>query len=341
MPVTAPELLPALPAAFTAQIEAAIEAGPAVDRLIASLEPSRFGNIFLVGCGGSLFTFAPLRCLLDQSPVPILTFNSDELMLRRPALLGPASLVIVSSTHGATRETAAAARMARAAGAAVIGVTQDSDSIVAAACDHVLLHQGVEAKQVVLAQLGWSLLKALGVVPDEEFRRIAAALGQSPEAFAQAHVEWDDQLTELARQLHHEPVIYVLGSGPLEGAAQTLAMCYLQEMQTLNATAISAGEFLHGPFEVITEDVPVILLKGDDATRPMAERAERFLRQYTPKLWLLDAVALQLGSVDPAARPLVADLVLGSTTLNRIAEHFASWTGRPLTDRRYMWKIEY
>ena len=102
-------------------------------------------------------------------------------MLRRPALLGPASLVIVSSTHGATRETAAAARMARAAGAAVIGVTQDSDSIVAAACDHVLLHQGVEAKQVVLAQLGWSLLNALGVVPDEEFGRVTAALAQSPD----------------------------------------------------------------------------------------------------------------------------------------------------------------
>jgi fructoselysine-6-P-deglycase FrlB-like protein len=339
--VIAPELLPALPAAFTAQIEAAIEAGPAVDKQVASLKPARFASIFLVGCGGSLFTFAPLRCLLDRSPIPVLTFNSDELMLRRPALLGPASLVIVSSTHGATRETAAAAGMARAAGATVIGVTQDSDSVVAAACDHVLLHQGVEAKQVVLAQLGWSLLKALGVISDEEFARVSAALGQSPDAFAQAHVEWDDQLTELARQLHREPVIYVLGSGPLEGAAQTLAMCYLQEMQTLNATAISAGEFLHGPFEVITEDVPVILLKGDDATRPMADRAERFLRQYTPKLWLLDAAALRLGSVDPAARPLVADLVLGSTTLNRVAEHFASWTGRPLTDRRYMWKIEY
>jgi fructoselysine-6-P-deglycase FrlB-like protein len=72
----------------------------------------------------------------------------------------------------------------------------------------------------------------------------------------------------------------------------------------------------------------------------MAGRAERFLRQYTLKLWVFGAAALQLGSVDPAARPLVADLVLGSTRLNRIAEHFASWTGRPLTDRRCMWKIE-
>jgi fructoselysine-6-P-deglycase FrlB-like protein len=65
------------------------------------------------------------------------------------------------------------------------------------------------------------------------------------------------------------------------------------------------------------------------------------LHQYTGKLWVLDAAALQLGSVDQPLRPLVGDLVLGSTVLNRIAEHFAAWTGRRLTDRRYMWKIDY
>jgi fructoselysine-6-P-deglycase FrlB-like protein len=341
MTVTAPELLAALPAEFTAQIEAAVKSGPALDAYVTSLEPARFASVFLVGCGGSLFTFAPLRCLLDRSPVPAFAFNSDELVLRRPALLGPGSLVITSSTRGATRETAAAAELARAVGATVLGVTQDPGSVVATACDHVLTHQGIEAKQVILAQLGWSLLRAFGAATASDLGQAMAALALSPQAFAQAHVEWDDRLAELARDLHHEDVIYVLGSGPLEGAAQTLAMCYLQEMQKLNATAISAGEFLHGPFEVITSEVPVILLKGDDVTRPMAERAERFLRRYTRKLWVLDADALQLTGVGATARPFVADLVLGSTILNRVAEHFASWTGRPLTDRRFMWKIEY
>jgi fructoselysine-6-P-deglycase FrlB-like protein len=87
--------------------------------------------------------------------------------------------------------------------------------------------------------------------------------------------------------------------------------------------------------------VPGRPLKSDDATRPMADCAERFLRQYTPKLWFLDAAALHLGSLDPSARLLVANLVPGNTRLNRIAEHFASWMGRPLPDGRYMWKIEY
>jgi fructoselysine-6-P-deglycase FrlB-like protein len=340
-PAPAPPLLPALPDHFVARIEAAVDAGPALDAYVAGLDPVRFANLFLVGCGGSLFSFAPLRCLLDRSGLPVLAFNSAELVLRRPALLGPGSLVIVSSTHGATRETAEAARAARAAGASVIGVTQDPESMVAAACDHVLLHQGVEAKQVVLAQLGWSLLRARRAVSGEQFGQAMTALRQSPQAFAEAHYEWDGQLAELARQLHDEPVIYVLGSGPLEGAAQTLAMCYLQEMQKLNAAAMSAGEFLHGPFEVITGEVPVIVLKGDDVTRPMAERAERFLRRYTGKLWVLDAAELTMSSVDESARPPIGDLVLGSTVLNRIAEHFAARTGRPLADRRYMWKVDY
>lgn len=340
-PVTESPLLPVLPRDFTARIAAVIDAGPDLQARLAALSPARFSSVFLVGCGGSLFTFAPLRCLLDRSPVPVYSFNSAELTLRRPTLLGPQALVIVSSTHGKTKETAEAAAFAAEVGATVIGVTQDPDSIVGKASQHVLGHQGIEAKQVVLAQVGWALLEAFGAVTAKEAARARAALAQSPQAFAEAHTEWDEQIGALADQLHAEPMIYVLGSGPLEGAAQTLAMCYLQEMQKIHAAAIGTGEFLHGPFEVTTSEVPVIVLKDAMLTRPMSERVERFLRQHTDKLWVLDALDLGLSSVDDAARPLVADLVLGSTTLNRIAEHFSARTGIPLTDRRYMWKLEY
>jgi fructoselysine-6-P-deglycase FrlB-like protein len=340
-PVTESPSLPALPRQFTAQIEAVLDAGPALETRVAGLDPTRFTTVFLVGCGGSLFTFAPLRCLLDRAPVPVFTVNPAELMLRRPALLGPGSLVIVSSTHGKTAETAEAAVFAAGLGATVVGVTQDADSVVGSASQHVFLHQGVEAKQVLLIQLGLALLRGLGAVTDASADQALAALRQSPPAFAWAHTGWDGQIAKLADQLVAEPVVYVLGSGPAEGAAQTLAMCYLQEMQKINTAAIGAGEFLHGPFEVVTDEVPVILLKDYALTRPMAERAERFLRQHTGKLWVLDAAELDLGAVDEAGRPLVADLVLGSTVLNRIAEHFAVRTGIPLTERRYMWKTEY
>jgi uncharacterized protein YcgI (DUF1989 family) len=39
-------------------------------------------------------------------------------------------------------------------------------------------------------------------------------------------------------------------------------------------------------------------------------------------------------------RPRLADLVLDSTRLNRLAEHFASWTRRRRVGASYGWKIE-
>jgi fructoselysine-6-P-deglycase FrlB-like protein len=332
-------VLAPIPADYTAKIQAAVANGAAVDDIVRSVVDVGVKNVILVGCGGSLFSFGPLLTILDRSPVPVLPYNSDELLLRRPAGLGPGSLVVASSTRGHTAETARAAAAAQLAGATVIGVTQDPNSLVAAECRHVLLHDGVEAKQVMLAQLGWSLLHALGAAPD--YGEAQKALSQTPPAFLSAVQASDPLLDRIAAALYGEPVIYVLGSGPLESAAHTLAVCYLQEMQWKHAAAVGCGEFLHGAFEIVTEDLPVILLLGEDATRPMGERVRRFLDRYTRKAHYLDAADLVLDGVQPEMRPFVGSLVMTSGLLARLAEHFESWTGHALCDRRYMWKVDY
>ena len=334
-----PQVLPAIPADYLEQIEAVAQTSAQVDDLVSSVPPAGITSVYLLGCGGSLFTFAPLRNILDRSPVPVFTFNADEFLLRHPAMLSSTSLVIVSSSNGATGETARAATAAREHGATVIGVTQDPNSVVAGECEHLLLHKGVEAKQVLLAQIGWSLLRRFEVAP--EYDAVVRALENSPQSFLSALHEWDDELEQIARALYAEPVVYVLGSGPFEGAAQTFAMCYLQEMQWKHAVAPGSGEFLHGPFEVVTSDVPAIVFKGEDPTRPMGDRVESFLRRYTDKVYVLDAATLELPGIEPEMRALVGTMVASSGVLNRLAEHFESWSGHPLKDRRYMWTVEY
>jgi fructoselysine-6-P-deglycase FrlB-like protein len=331
--------LAALPDDYVTRIQTAVDGADRVDALVRSFADAGVTNVFLVGCGGSLFSFGPLRMVLDRAPVPVFAYNSDELLLRRPAGLGTGSLVVVSSTRGETAETARAAAAARAAGATVVGVTQDPHSIVAAECQHVLLHDGIEAKQVVLAQLGWSLLRVTGAGPD--YDDAMAALQAAPKAFLASIEETDDALDAMAAALHAEPVVYVLGSGPFESAAQTLAVCYLQEMQWKHAVPVGSGEFLHGSFEVVTADLPVIVLLGEDSTRPMGERVRSFLERYTGKLHCIDAARLSLDGVDPAMRPFLGTLIVASTLLGRLAEHFESWTGHSLKDRRYMWQVDY
>lgn len=328
-----------VPDDFTARIEAALTTRPQIEALVDRAVAAGVNSIFLVGCGGSLFGFGPLRVLLDRSPVPVYTVNADELLTRRPAALGPRSFVVISSTNGSTAETARAAELAREVGATVLGVTQDPTSVVGKACPELVLHEGIEAKQVVLALIGWSLLEALGAASDHT--EAMTALHAAPGAFRSAIEEFDRDLDRIAAALHAEPVIYVLGSGALESAANTLAMCYLQEMQWKHAVPVGSGEFLHGPFEMVTEDLPVIVLTGEDPTRTMGERVISFLERYSDKVHIVDGAKLSLLGVPEAMRPFVGTLVVASTLVGRLAEHFEAWSGHSLKERRYMWKVDY
>jgi fructoselysine-6-P-deglycase FrlB-like protein len=295
--------------------------------------------IYLVGCGGSLFMFGAMRFVLERSPIPVVAMNADEFMLRGPAALGPDSVVIAASTNGGTPETARAVRFARAAGAPVLLVTKDPESLVAKEAADIVLHRSVEAKQVLQGYIAYALLKAQGV--DSGFDAAVAVFRDCGAAFESAVHELDDRLRAIAEACVDEPCVYVLGSGPLEGAAQTFAACYLQEMQLKHAVATGSGEFLHGAFEVIDGGVPVIVLLGEDATRPMGERAIRFLERYNERNHIIDGATLSLPGVPKELRATVGAFVMASAVTARLAQHFESYSGRPLTERRYMWRVEY
>ncbi|NUW31630.1 SIS domain-containing protein [Nonomuraea sp. SMC257] len=322
-----------LDAAVTPQIEAQVTAF--VDK---ALSPAT-RVIYLVGCGGSLFMFGAMRFLLERSPIPVVALNADEFMLRRPAALGPGSVVIASSTNGGTPETARAVRFAREAGAPVLLVTKDPDSLVAKEAEDVVLHRSVEAKQVLQGLIAYALLRAQGVADD--YDEALAVLRSCSEAFETSVRELDERLRDIAAACVDEPCVYVLGSGPLEGAAQTFAACYLQEMQTKHAVATGSGEFLHGAFEVVDGTVPVIVLLGEDATRPMGARAVSFLERYNQRNHVVDGASLSLPGVPARLRATVGSFVMASCVTARLAQHFEAFSGRPLSERRYMWRVEY
>ncbi len=54
--------------------------------------------------------------------------------------------------------------------------------------------------------------------------------------------------------------------------AYVLGVCVLMEMQWMHVSRFIAAEFFHGPFEIVDETVPLILLVGEDPSRPEAER---------------------------------------------------------------------
>ena len=87
-------------------------------------------------------------------------------------------------------------------------------------------------------------------------------------------------------------------------------------------------------------DTKSILFLGEDETRPIAERAERFLEQYGGPIHRIDSRDLELPGIADDQRAFVAPLVYYAMTF-RLAAHYAAVRGYTLEGRRYMWQFAY
>ena len=82
------------------------------------------------------------------------------------------------------------------------------------------------------------------------------------------------------------------------------------------------------------------MFKGEDASRPLADRVETFVRRYTDRVWVLDAAAVELPGISAQVRSLISPIVL-ATLLERLSEHLSVLRDHPLTTRRYYKRVEY
>lgn len=311
--------------------------------LAGQLVGSGLRNVFLVGCGGSLTASIAVHHLLEgRAQFPVFHLNSSEFLHRRPALLGEGSLVVVASHTGSTKETVAAADYARQAGATVAAVTRSPDSPLAAAAHTAFTyrseHTVAAPKHVLFGQLGYALLERTGVEGD--YAAVRSAYEALPGALLSAQEETEELCHSIAAALADEEVTYVLSAGPNYGAGYGFTMCYLMEMQWKHGGSYNAGEFFHGAFEVVTPEQPVLLLLGEDNTRPMAERARTFLDKYTKKAHYIDTRRLGLPGVPDELRGEITPIAL-NTIVSRLAHHYEAVRAHDLDQRRYMFQVEY
>ena len=113
------------------------------------------------------------------------------------------------------------------------------------------------------------------------------------------------------------------------------------EMQWVNSGNFHDGEFFHGPFEIVDKDVPFVLLMNDGPTRPLDARALTFLERFGAKTTLLDGKDFGIANVIPEHVVEYFNPMVLSAVLRVYAEQLAIARSHPLTQRRYMWKLEY
>lgn len=319
---------------------------PQVQNVLEALKGRTINHVYFVACGGSSAIMYPNKYILDREAKNLTSdvYSANEFIHRNPRKLNENSLVILCSMSGTTPETVAAATFARQKGALTVGYTNQPTSPLAIESEFVVKYEwGTESVAFntnlgLLYQLTFGVLNVLE--GNDKFDKVINSLTNLQAAFEKSDVQYKDQAFQFGQDYKDEKVIYTMASGANYGIAYSYAICILMEMQWIHSNAVHAGEYFHGPFEIIDKDVPFIILLGLDETRPLDERALDFSKKYGEKLVVLDAKDLDLTGVDEELKGYIAPLVLNNV-LRRYAEQLAEARNHPLSKRRYMWQVEY
>jgi fructoselysine 6-phosphate deglycase len=329
---------------FLPTLEHALSQRDAARAFVAEAVADGVDDVLFVGCGGSWASSVHAAHTLQRLGQGLTARNvrSTEVIDGFPAKVGPRTLVVASAHSGATKETIAAAGLLKASGARLVTLAHPEGSALGALADLELTYRSdhtiTSPKQTLLAHLTWSLLERTGSIDDAA--AAWATYDALPVALRTALDESDDHLARIAADMADTPFLFVLAAGPNIGASYLLSMCYLMEMQWRYSASFQAGEFFHGAFEMLHSDAGIIHLVGEDATRPVSERAVRFSEQVSPHSRTLDTAALSLPGVASQMRGEITPVALG-VLCSRLAEHFESVTGHSLDERRYMGRMAY
>ncbi len=331
-----PDTLPLKPVDedFEEKTQATIEQYDAIREAVQAVVARGLRNVYFVGAGGSIICSYPAAYVLQRElSLPVFQVQSDEFNTAPPALLGEGSLVVLASYTGTTKETVQAAKTAKAKGATVAAAAK-AGTPLADAADLAF----IGGSDVVELLFAYALLEATGA--PRNFDEVRSAVEALPKALLSAQQDSEDLVRGIAEAIKDEPMVFVLGAGPSYGWAYGLAMCYLQEMQWMNASGYNSGEFFQGAFEMMTEETAVVNILGEDASRPMAERAQVFLDKYTKKAHRIDAADLTLPGVPTTIRADVSPIAI-AVVIGRLAKHLEAARQHDLDTRRYMFKVDY
>jgi len=295
-------------------------------------------NIFFAGAGGVNFLMQPAaRILQTKSTFPTFVEMAAELVNAGNANLGPNSLVVFPSVSGTTKEAVSALEFARSKGARIITLTAQADTPLAELADVNFTNYCADDTSSENFYLQ-SLLIALAIMDVrgeiEGFDDVVAELRTLPELLVEVKQAFEPRAEAFSKEIKDEQHHIMTGAGGVWFEAWYYGMCILEEMQWIWTRPVHASDFFHGTLELLEEDTSVILVKGEDEQRPLADRIERFAPTVTKKFRVFDTKDFELAGITAPVRALISPIVLAAA-FERLSAHLEVVRDHPLTTRRY------
>ncbi|WP_134500258.1 SIS domain-containing protein [Microvirga pakistanensis] len=301
-------------------------------------------NLFFLGTGGAGILMMPAAQLLQRSSTfPTYLEMPAELVLTGHQALGPNSIVVIPSLSGTTKESVEVMEYCKAKGAKVISLIGHAEAPLAKGADYPFVNfaeddTSCESFYLQSLLIALTIMDLRGEYP--EYVNTVQELVRLPHALLEVKRGVEERAERFAEEIKNEPYHIVTGAGTTWPEAFYYGMCILEEMQWIRTRPVHASDFFHGTLELVEKGVSVLLFKGEDASRPLVERVERFLPEYTDKIRVLDTAEFALPGISEKVRALISPVVL-ATILERISAHLEVKRNHPLTTRRYYKRVAY
>ncbi len=318
------------PAAVEATLVAAERLRPELDAAVR-----RARRVLLVGTGASLAMARTAAALLESPGAgaagegsgsrPVLVLEASAALLAPRRTFRPDDLAVVISQSGSSPETLAAARLARDDGAAVMAVTADPDSPLAATAGLVLYTpsgaEGGAATKSELAALA-ALLALAGALPGDAVgaRRVRAML----DAIVADAAGAGPAGSTVGGAAH----AWIVGFGSASGLADAASLL-LNEKALQTAVSMTPSEFRHGPIEAARSSDVVVLVDTDPPDTRRAAYLGRLGREAeaigVPLITIgpdpLGPADVRLPVAGPAGTPALLPTLLRLQQVARVAAH--------------------
>ncbi len=329
---------------FVAIQSGALRIADEMRSLVRDLLSSGIERVFFMGTGGvQLLTLPAIELAGRYSTFPISAQYPAQVVIAPPAGLNEKALVVLPSLSGTTKESVELLTFLKSTGARTLSLTGHKDTPLAQNADHNFTNFAEDDTSSEMFYLQ-TLLLVLAILDERgelgNHDEIVTELKLLPELLADAKAAFEGEAAKLAKIIKDEPYHIFTGAGSAWPEAHYYGMCILEEMQWIRTRPVHAADFFHGTLELVEPGVSVVLLKGEDPYRPLAERVEKFAPRYTDKLRVLDTKTVSLPGISDTTRSMISPVVL-ATLLERLSAHLEVLRNHPLTTRRYYKRVEY
>ncbi|PKR86416.1 SIS domain-containing protein [Heyndrickxia camelliae] len=314
-----------------------------IEEIVDTISNKGYSNIFLIGAGGTIAMMYPYEYILkSNSTIDVHAEIAAEFLVMNHKHFTKDSVCIFASVSGTTKETLEAAAYCKEKGATTIALVAEPDTPLTKMVDYCITtgseKHSFDTFFMLLYMFVFRFMYNRNEFPQyDQFTKEVSLL---PRAILNAVKAFDKKAEEFAIKHKNTDYHMLVGSGNLWGNTYSYAMCILEEMQWIHAKSIHAAEFFHGTLEMVVEDTSVVLLKGEDETRPLMDRVERFAEKITKQLTIIDTKDFAMEGISEEFRKHFS-VSINWAVLSRISVYLERERNHSLDLRRYYRKMEY